>query len=406
MDTTAIKTPAIVLTGTMAKASATDDATPDTGFGQVLSREMDDRSNANTTANQQTSDKTTDTTATRSAEETQSDDTTDTKHAENDTDATPLLVLVAELNAANGGNAASATSSDTTAKSQTNMTSDLPIGAKSVSASLTSAPESSNAEQNPAMKVVTTPESQSAEQTTSGQTAKVTRFSESAQQVGDAKTTDANLLKQSAELTSSAQNGIQLATASPTSSPITLKNLGNDALGSTRIDDLTTNAAIVAPMQQAVVNNTNAMGSHAEKLAPQVGTPDWNQALGQKVVWMLSNEVQSASLTLNPPDLGPLQVVLNVSNNQANASFVATQPEVRQALEAALPRLREMLGDAGIQLGQANVSAGTQQQHGSYGEQQQTTSGVQVVNESSFISTTGMTGNLRVAHQGLVDTFA
>ena len=90
----------------------------------------------------------------------------------------------------------------------------------------------------------------------------------------------------------------------------------------------------------------------SERLNPQVGTAAWNQALGEKIVWMAAGNQQSATLTLNPPNLGPLQVVLNVSNEQATASFYAAQPEVRQALENALPRLRDMMQDAGIQLGQ------------------------------------------------------
>ena len=100
----------------------------------------------------------------------------------------------------------------------------------------------------------------------------------------------------------------------------------------------------------------------SDRLSPQLGSAAWNQALGEKIVWMAAGSQQSATLTLNPPDLGPLQVVLNVSNEQASAHFFAAQPEVRQALEAALPRLREMMQDAGIQLGQANVSADTARQ--------------------------------------------
>lgn len=96
-----------------------------------------------------------------------------------------------------------------------------------------------------------------------------------------------------------------------------------------------------------------------DQLAPRVGAAGWDRALGQKVVWMVGQGEQSASLTLNPPDLGPLQVVLTVSHTQASADFSAAQPEVRQALQDALPRLREMLADAGISLGQANVHAGT-----------------------------------------------
>jgi flagellar hook-length control protein FliK len=105
--------------------------------------------------------------------------------------------------------------------------------------------------------------------------------------------------------------------------------------------------------------------SAAEKLTPRVGTSAWDQALGQKVVWMVAGEQQSASLSLNPPDLGPLQVALSVSNSQATATFTAAQPEVRQALEAALPKLREMLGEAGIQLGHASVNSGSTSQQGS-----------------------------------------
>ena len=73
--------------------------------------------------------------------------------------------------------------------------------------------------------------------------------------------------------------------------------------------------------------------------------------------------VSLKNLTLNPPNLGPLQIVLNVSNEQATASFFSAQPEVRQALEAAFPRLREMMNEAGIQLGQATVSADTPRQN-------------------------------------------
>jgi flagellar hook-length control protein FliK len=55
--------------------------------------------------------------------------------------------------------------------------------------------------------------------------------------------------------------------------------------------------------------------------------------------------------------------VLNVSNDSASASFSSAQPEVRAALEAAMPRLREMMADAGIQLGNATVSSGMSDQN-------------------------------------------
>jgi flagellar hook-length control protein FliK len=74
------------------------------------------------------------------------------------------------------------------------------------------------------------------------------------------------------------------------------------------------------------------------------------------MLWMVSNQHQIAALNLNPPDLGPLQVILSVNSDQASAAFVSQNPEVRQALEAALPRLKEMMAESGINLGNATVS--------------------------------------------------
>lgn len=124
------------------------------------------------------------------------------------------------------------------------------------------------------------------------------------------------------------------------------------------------NPAALRPAPAPSAADTGAAPTVASpRLAPEVGTAAWGQALGEKVVWMATGTQQSATLTLNPPNLGPLQVVIDVSHDQASANFFAAQPEVRQAIEAALPRLREMMGEAGIQLGQANVSADTPSQH-------------------------------------------
>jgi len=105
----------------------------------------------------------------------------------------------------------------------------------------------------------------------------------------------------------------------------------------------------------------------AGRLTPVVGSNAWNQALGQKITLMVGATQQTATLSLNPPDLGPLQVVLNIHKDSADATFIAAQPEVRQALEAALPRLREMMNEAGVQLGQANVSSNMPDQNNAQG---------------------------------------
>ena len=170
---------------------------------------------------------------------------------------------------------------------------------------------------------------------------------------------------------------------------------------------------ITPQMQQAALEITPPSGPHpGDILAPRVGNDNWNQALGQRMVWMVAGTEQSASLTLNPPDLGPMQVVLHVSNGQADASFFAAQPEVRQALEAALPKLREMLSEAGVTLGQASVSAGQPQQQPQQqktSDRRQSASGTMGVsatdNGTAAIAGTRASGQL-LGGRGMVDTFA
>jgi flagellar hook-length control protein FliK len=113
-----------------------------------------------------------------------------------------------------------------------------------------------------------------------------------------------------------------------------------------------------AQLQPAMLEAAQAAAAASEELSAHVGTDAWNDQVGQKVIYMVGAEDQTASLTLNPPDLGPLQVVLSVSNGQADVTFSSNQLEVRQALENALPRLQEMMSESGIALGNATVNAG------------------------------------------------
>lgn len=146
----------------------------------------------------------------------------------------------------------------------------------------------------------------------------------------------------------------------------------------------------------------------ADRLSARVGTPAWDNQVGQKVIWMVGGEEQSATLELNPPDLGPVQVVLNVSNEMASVTFSAQQLEVRQALENSLPRLREMMSESGIALGNATVNAGSD---GSPQQNQQGSSrpgrggnggdGDSAVADTAPRQRTGVLGGA-----GAVDTFA
>lgn len=93
----------------------------------------------------------------------------------------------------------------------------------------------------------------------------------------------------------------------------------------------------------------------------------WDQAMGERVVWMARSDIQQAQIQLNPRELGPIEIKISVQNDQTHVNFVAHHATTRDAIEAALPRLREMLGEQGLNLGQADVS-----QH-SFGDSQRQT---------------------------------
>ncbi len=88
----------------------------------------------------------------------------------------------------------------------------------------------------------------------------------------------------------------------------------------------------------------------------QVGTKGWDSAIADRLMWMVQGDQQFARLKLNPPNLGPLEVRLTVSQDQSSVAFLSQHAAVREALEAALPRLREMFDQQSLQLVRADVS--------------------------------------------------
>jgi flagellar hook-length control protein FliK len=172
--------------------------------------------------------------------------------------------------------------------------------------------------------------------------------------------------------------------------------------------------AAIAPAATAALEAARTAAVPTDKLYSRVGTPAWDQQLGQKVIFMAAGGEQSATMELNPPDLGPLQVVLSVNKDQATASFTSAAPEVRQALENAMPRLREMMSEAGIQLGNATVSAGTpDQQQGQAASAHTGSQGGQrghggrgSAGSDDGVDATRTTATIRRLPSSAVDTFA
>jgi flagellar hook-length control protein FliK len=98
-------------------------------------------------------------------------------------------------------------------------------------------------------------------------------------------------------------------------------------------------------------------------------TPQWGDELSNRVMWMVQHDVQTASIKINPPHLGPLEVQVSMNKDHVDVSFNSHHAEVKEALDASMPKLKEMLGSSGLQLGNANVSHHSFSGHSQYNNQ-------------------------------------
>ena len=82
----------------------------------------------------------------------------------------------------------------------------------------------------------------------------------------------------------------------------------------------------------------------------------WNEALGKRMIFMANQSIQLAQISLNPEKLGPIQLRLQLDRDQMmTVSMSANHATTREALEAAIPRLKEMLTEAGVIFDQIDV---------------------------------------------------
>ena len=135
----------------------------------------------------------------------------------------------------------------------------------------------------------------------------------------------------------------------------------------------------------------------------------WGEQIGERVVLMANRNLQNVEIRLSPAELGPLRVQVRVDDGAASVTFHATHTVTREALEQALPRLRELFVENGLSLGEANVNEqgmGPQADTGRDAPGQLTAESI----EDGEVGGTGAAESAEHVHtrrviDGLVDTF-
>ncbi|MFT6988397.1 MAG: flagellar hook-length control protein FliK [Paraglaciecola sp.] len=89
--------------------------------------------------------------------------------------------------------------------------------------------------------------------------------------------------------------------------------------------------------------------------AINIAKPEGHQQLAEKVRWMVNTKNLVAEIRLDPAELGSVHVKVALSGESATINFVVQSQQARDALDTATPKLREMLAEKGIELGQSSV---------------------------------------------------
>lgn len=159
--------------------------------------------------------------------------------------------------------------------------------------------------------------------------------------------------------------------------------------------------AALQDLKAALASNAVFNGEPTPK--PVLGDDGFDQAIGARIGWLADQKIGHAHIRLNPEDLGPVDVRLQMNGDKVHASFSSPHVDVRQALESSLPRLRELLGEQGFQLAHADVGP---QHSGDGNPGSQTAGGGRGGDGEPSLADTTVSASQLIRQRGLLDAYA
>ena len=119
--------------------------------------------------------------------------------------------------------------------------------------------------------------------------------------------------------------------------------------------------------QQVGAGQTQLRAEQASAQAPLPLNRDLaGEQVAERVQMMMSKNLKNVDIRLDPPELGRLQIRLNVGGDGATVHFTVANQQARDVIEQSMPRLREMLAQQGVQLGDSSVQQQSSGQHNRY----------------------------------------
>ena len=130
-----------------------------------------------------------------------------------------------------------------------------------------------------------------------------------------------------------------------------------DGAGKGATDDrIAAAAAVVASNVPGRVTDAPTLAAALpSSLAATPGSPEFATQLGTAVSTFVRQGVQHARLELNPAEMGPLTVQIQLDGDRAQVHMAAEHGQTRQALEQSMPQLAGSLREAGLTLAGGGV---------------------------------------------------
>jgi flagellar hook-length control protein FliK len=114
-------------------------------------------------------------------------------------------------------------------------------------------------------------------------------------------------------------------------------------------------ATDIAMLNRAVIAENKA---ELPPMNKHFAHPEWKNEFSERIIWMHKQVIPSAELRLNPAHLGPITIKVDVSQDQASVAFIAQHAAVKDAIEASIPKLKEMFTTQQLNLVDVNISQG------------------------------------------------
>ena len=108
------------------------------------------------------------------------------------------------------------------------------------------------------------------------------------------------------------------------------------------------------------------IASELEHISIPVSVDDseWPNQFNQQIMWMGKQNIDTALVKIHPQELGPVEISIKMVKDDASITITAHHLPVRELIEQAMPRLKDMMAEQGINLANVNVESNRKDTNG------------------------------------------